>query len=773
MSSTYASRNAASRCIDGRTDGYFCHSRGGSGETNAWLSIDLSGHGVVMSVHAIRIYNRPDCCKHRLGHHQIWVGMSSGDFSSGQAKLCADWTAPSTAGPFDYDCDGLVGTHVTVLLPGNRRMLNLNEVFIASAVALPPRVPIWPTWPEDATSPGVSRPVVLVGGQRYWMQLECTMAENYGATCAVGTRILALNSPRAALLDAQTRRWKPRAVASTSCSAINDGPTCCATIDKDGNVCVAATTSFAGGAVCSGWSALQAATLPPGDPAVAACPFSLDPVTKAVQPRTKLAAGFSCNSITDRVTCCSAIDGRLGTPTTPSVHEDAPCVPAVTAFSNGAVCESVSYLFASEIELAQSVASCAELSGDKPLLTPFGEEARVANEMQRLTFTQPPAKLTQDITMTRIDCEEGVDCSIGSWTNPGTVKLLYAGQSSSALSVKASASEIEAALRALPQQSFDVARVTTVAWMNSTIVWTVELTMPFVSCGSAAAVRSLTSGGPSSLLESGRPLFAVEAVAKVVAKTVITAGDSCLDGGVDISMVGINSSLPPFFLPADATSESLTTTLNALLGVTTAAEGVLVKRTTDGPSKASFTITFLGGGTKPLLRVISNANNPLLYRTYSANFLNSTTSYNVSVTVERIAPGGIDLTPIPGRYLSAPTDRTALRLRLASQTTARCAAPNWEVAHVGCFSMNSTNYTDAYADQPGSARTFDKGFSLERCAIYCQDAVDAVAFGAELDLCTCFSAASMQNVKSECTERPTLPPYGSMAFCQSIHTQYC
>jgi hypothetical protein len=195
----------------------------------------------------------------------------------------------------------------------------------------------------------------------------------------------------------------------------------------------------------------------------------------------------------------------------------------------------------------------------------------------------------------------------------------------------------------------------------------------------------------------------------------------------------------------------LATALNELLGATTAAEGVRVARIDDGPS-ASFIINFLGGGYKPLLHVASAASHPLLKRAYTADLSNSTTSADVGYGVERVAPGGIDLMPIPGRYLSAPTDQIAVRLRLASQTTARCAAPNWEVARLGCFrTQNRTNLTlddDAYAGQPGSARTFPRGFSLERCALHCQGAVDAVAFGAEVDVCTCFTAAALLSARS-------------------------
>lgn len=813
------------RCIDGFRGGTSCHTLCNSG--SEWLSIDLSGgQGVLMSVGAIQIYNR-HVNQNRLDHHQIWVGTSATKFGE-PALLCADVVAPPTTGPFEYDCGGMVGSHVTVLLPGSathRRCLSLNEVVIDADVAPPPPPPAWPILSEDAASPAVSRPLTLIGGHRYWMQLECntpslpasspspppntpptcedtlgwnngnsytcsdyasrnwcsneaptpgqewTTGQSYnhpennccvcgksssgeavdldevdvllrssirgGASCAVGTHIMAHTTPRAASLSSPTRRWQPRVVSSLSCSSIVDRATCCAVIDMHGDACVPAVTSFTGGAVCAGrkvhssteWSALQQAS------AFATCP---SPATTAAQPRIKLAVDTPCSAVIDRVTCCSAIDGRAGTPVDPSIHEDAPCVPAVTAFGNGAACESASYDFSSEVEVAESAASCAELYSGRPVTTPYGAEAIVAHEMQQLTFSQlAPAKHTQQVTLATVHCDAGTNCVAGV---EGTVSLQWPHQAldsseqwSTALSVRATAAEVTAALLALPQRTYSDAIVSSIDSTNSTIIWTIELTFPPSACSSAPPMRQL---------------FVVDGGAKMTAQTAITAWGTCLDGGLDISMPGSST---PAFLPADATPDVLTTALNTLLGATTAAEGVLVTRAVDSVSTATvFNIAFLSGGARPLLHVASAAGRPLLKGTYTTGTSYATTSTDVSFSVKRVASGGIELKPIPARYLSAPTDQIALRLRLASKTTARCAAPNWAAAHLGCFATNATD-NNASVGHSGSARTFANGFSLERCALHCRDAADAVALGAELDSCTCLSAAMLDAARSACS----------------------
>ena len=49
-------------------------------------------------------------------------------------------------------------------------------------------------------------------------------------------------------------------------------------------------------------------------------------------------------------------------------------------------------------------------------------------------------------------------------------------------------------------------------------------------------------------------------------------------------------------------------------------------------------------------------------------------------------PGGIDIPPLPGRYLTAPSTASVASVRLAGTTTALCAAPDWDQLHEGCYS---------------------------------------------------------------------------------------
>ena len=125
---------------------------------------DLVGGLVVpKQVRAVTIWNRNQNME-RLGHYQIWVGSAMGHYrceGGSCPQLCRDAMAPSTRGPFVSDCGGMVGTHVTVLLPGANRMLNLAELIVDAAPPSPTPPPAPPSPPPS--SPDVSAALSLRG----------------------------------------------------------------------------------------------------------------------------------------------------------------------------------------------------------------------------------------------------------------------------------------------------------------------------------------------------------------------------------------------------------------------------------------------------------------------------------------------------------------------------------------------------------------------------------------------------------------------------------
>ena len=82
--------------------------------------------------------------------------------------------------------------------------------------------------------------------------------------------------------------------------------------------------------------------------------------------------------------------------------------------------------------------------------------------------------------------------------------------------------------------------------------------------------------------------------------------------------------------------------------------GVQVHRSGDGLATAVFTITLLKSGNVPLLSVDGA---PLRRAVPIADSVNDTYTDATSVAIEELAPGGVDLTPLPGRYLTRAGER--------------------------------------------------------------------------------------------------------------------
>ena len=135
----------ASLCFDGDPVS-FCASQN---EPNQWISLELAAEA---RVDYVLIENRRDCCQDRLESFEIYVGGSAGDprLSDGVVR-CAAEHASSSVSSLLIDCRA-TGRFVTVLLPGESRILNLGEVY-ALAEPLPPAPPGPPAPPAPPPHP--------------------------------------------------------------------------------------------------------------------------------------------------------------------------------------------------------------------------------------------------------------------------------------------------------------------------------------------------------------------------------------------------------------------------------------------------------------------------------------------------------------------------------------------------------------------------------------------------------------------------------------------
>ncbi|KAG7469845.1 hypothetical protein MATL_G00133170 [Megalops atlanticus] len=132
QSSTYNYMSRAAKAIDGNRDGVF--SRGScthtEGETNPWWRLDLMD---VYRVTSVTITNRVDFSE-RINRAEIRIGNSLKN-NGNDNPLC---TVILTIPPMEsmtFNCSGMVGRYINVLLPGYGQFLTLCEVEVYATPA--------------------------------------------------------------------------------------------------------------------------------------------------------------------------------------------------------------------------------------------------------------------------------------------------------------------------------------------------------------------------------------------------------------------------------------------------------------------------------------------------------------------------------------------------------------------------------------------------------------------------------------------------------------
>ncbi|XP_028281514.1 uncharacterized protein LOC114448631 isoform X2 [Parambassis ranga] len=93
-------------------------------EINPWWRLDLQNKFRISSV---TITNRRDCCHERLNGAEIRVGNSLS--SNGNANpRCASITAMAPGSSQTFECNGMQGRYVNIVIPGRNEYLTLCEV---------------------------------------------------------------------------------------------------------------------------------------------------------------------------------------------------------------------------------------------------------------------------------------------------------------------------------------------------------------------------------------------------------------------------------------------------------------------------------------------------------------------------------------------------------------------------------------------------------------------------------------------------------------------
>uniref|UniRef100_A0A8C9VPM8 Fucolectin tachylectin-4 pentraxin-1 domain-containing protein n=1 Tax=Scleropages formosus TaxID=113540 RepID=A0A8C9VPM8_SCLFO len=115
QSSQYNAAGAAGKAIDGKRNAKFSdHScTHTERDSKPWWKVDLHN---VYAVTSVTITNRGDCCAQRINGAEIRIGNSLDD-NGNQNPLCAVITSIPAGNSRTFQCNGMTGRYVNVVLP--------------------------------------------------------------------------------------------------------------------------------------------------------------------------------------------------------------------------------------------------------------------------------------------------------------------------------------------------------------------------------------------------------------------------------------------------------------------------------------------------------------------------------------------------------------------------------------------------------------------------------------------------------------------------------
>ena len=288
----------------------------------------------------------------------------------------------------------------------------------------------WAGWATPGASTGpahsISRKVELVGGKRYWLRLNCNLeghvmrqyplpGEVFVHPCSLGMRLHTHNAPAKAAFDLRRLDAVNTGRHTRRCDDITDKQECCKARDSTGDFCVPATTVLVTppeivvgpltrlphSAMCrsASWVARivkDDASLVGSCPARSAAGSYGTLKNSPIQPRVKLPREVGCDTITNRLECGRYTDGRdMG------AYNGQPCIPAITQFSDGTLCNDAQWVQ----QIDPSQAATLQQFSDGQLSYPYGQDT-VRHQVQQITINQvSPRKMIQVVTFNAVGCE--------------------------------------------------------------------------------------------------------------------------------------------------------------------------------------------------------------------------------------------------------------------------------------------------------------------------------------------------------------------------------
>ena len=249
-------------------------------------------------------------------------------------------------------------------------------------------------------------------------------------------------------------------------------------------------------------------------------------------------------------------------------------------------------------------------------------------------------------------------------------------------------------------------------------------------CEPASWVRLYDQQAAASCEELAEPRLRFEALAHHVQSATVDLSTcntadaaACAAGALEVSSSnGTHLLSLPFALDSAEATRRLSSALRDAAVAKDGHEGVLVLRNETATGQVlRYELTHLSGAWADELS------------------LGVSTPANVNpapaLTLATIVRGGLDLLPIPGSSLNAPSSQPVVSVRVRQQTSALCAAPDWSAMHVGC-------YPQAALTSVTSTAVWPSALSLDRCASHCASQGQPRFAVSSSDECVCLLAGA-------------------------------
>ncbi|XP_059195895.1 fucolectin-like [Centropristis striata] len=122
--SSVAWNGVPERAIDGKRDNIYSQSSCShtNHDQNPWWRLDLLK---TYKINSVTVTNRKDCCHDRIKGAEIRIGNSP---DGNDGSRCAVIASLGPGATKKFECKGLVGRYVTIVIPGRKEYLTLCEV---------------------------------------------------------------------------------------------------------------------------------------------------------------------------------------------------------------------------------------------------------------------------------------------------------------------------------------------------------------------------------------------------------------------------------------------------------------------------------------------------------------------------------------------------------------------------------------------------------------------------------------------------------------------